>query len=200
MQLVSGLQLTTLQLESLIAAYIIQQKQCTLPGIGTLSIEEIPARADFVNKQVMAPWPQLRFSETALNNDCLPDYIAKKKQISRSAAVALLNNFCDGLKKHATLSIKNIGRFSTGHYDAVQFEPAVVPQLLLQSVEADRVIHPEAEHSMLVGDTETTNTAMAEYYVDEPVKKSRWWIAALALVVVATVSIVIYFSQGGKVI
>jgi hypothetical protein len=68
----------------------------------------------------------------------------------------------------------------------------------MQPVVAERVIHKDAEHAILVGDKETTNVEMTEYYTDETaVAKDKWWIWAIVLGVVAISVIAYYLSQNG---
>jgi hypothetical protein len=73
-----------------------------------------------------------------------------------------------------------------------------LPAAFLQPVKAERVIHPEAEHQILVGDKETTNTLMTEYFSEEVhVKKNRWWIWAIILCLVALIIILLYLNNAG---
>ena len=130
----------------------------------------------------------------------LPDFVAAKKNVSRSTAEKMLHDFCAQLEERRELSIQSAGKFFINAEGAIFFEPAEVRPAFLQPVEADRVIHPEAEHTLLVGDTETTNTAMIDYYTDDPVKKNRWWIVALVIGLIAAMAIVAYFSGGGKLV
>ncbi|MEP6677565.1 MAG: hypothetical protein ABJA78_20560 [Ferruginibacter sp.] len=189
-------------MQSLIPSFLFLNKKCSLPGIGTLSVADLPARSDFANKQVTAPRPQFVFSTASINeeSDLLIEYIATKKMLSRNESSSMLNDFCGQLENKKDLSIKQVGLFTIDADHKIKFEPAQLPEIFLQNVAADRVIHPEAEHSILVGDTETTNTAMTEYYIDEPVKKSRWWLAALILSVISAAMILIYFLNNGQLL
>jgi flagellar basal body-associated protein FliL len=46
----------------------------------------------------------------------------------------------------------------------------------------------------MVGDKESNSAIMAEYYNEPaPVKKSRWWIAAIILAIIALVTIATYY-------
>jgi hypothetical protein len=48
----------------------------------------------------------------------------------------------------------------------------------------------------LVGDKETTNTLMNEYFNEDVlVKKNRWWIWAIVLAVIALLAILIYTNN-----
>ena len=69
----------------------------------------------------------------------------------------------------------------------------------MQPVQAEKVIHKDAEHSILVGDKERTNVEMNEYYSDEEEgsAKYKWWLWAAILGAVAIGAIVLYVVQNG---
>jgi hypothetical protein len=64
-----------------------------------------------------------------------------------------------------------------------------------QPVFAERVVHPDAEHAILVGDKETTNTFMAELLIPKVETRDRWWIWAIVLGAVGLIALLIYFTE-----
>ena len=56
------------------------------------------------------------------------------------------------------------------------------------------MVHPDSEHAILVGDKESTNTAMTEYYNEELAPKDRWWIGALVVAAIA-IGIIWYYCD-----
>ena len=69
-----------------------------------------------------------------------------------------------------------------------------MPSAFFQSVVAERVIHPQAEHQILVGDKETTNTVMTEFLTEKPEVRDRWWIWAIVLGAIGLLILLIYFT------
>ncbi|MEO6636960.1 MAG: hypothetical protein ABIN25_01715, partial [Ginsengibacter sp.] len=67
---------------------------------------------------------------------------------------------------------------------------------LYDAVTAERVIHKDEEHAVLVGDTQTTSAAMNEYYKAETVfeKKLPWKIWAVVLFSLSLLFLIIHFS------
>ena len=64
----------------------------------------------------------------------------------------------------------------------------------LEPVIAERVIHKNAEHTMLVGDKETTSSAMNLLLNEEvETKNSSWNVIALILLVIALLVIFLHF-------
>jgi hypothetical protein len=172
--------------QSLIASYLFQQKSVSLPGLGRLNIETLPAQSDFVNKWMQAPQATIRYSSEAIahEQDGLVQYIGQKKGISWHAATDMLAHWVAETK---TVLQKN-GQFYlayTGTFfqkgTQLSFTQASLPTAFFPQVIAERVIHPDADHSMLVGDKETTAAKMTEYFAEEPVRKRRWWVAALVI-------------------
>lgn len=79
--------------------------------------------------------------------------------------------------------------------EQLQFKSLALPPSFFPETIAERVIHPDVAHQILVGDKETNSTAMAELLNDDSVAKSRWWIAAVIMAVLGLVTIFVYYSQ-----
>jgi hypothetical protein len=188
--------------QSVIASYLFQQKSIALPGLGSLHIEQKPAGADFPNKAMLAPQPAIRFS---LNKDAsaaesFVTYLSQQKAIGLAEAASTFSQWCSD----AARSLQANGQFYMAHIgtffqqgQTVSFTPANLPEVFLPPVPAERVVRPEAAHTMLVGDKETTTAAMTEYFTGTPVAKQRWWIAALAIAVLALALAGVRFGQAG---
>jgi hypothetical protein len=187
-------------MQHLIASYLFQNKYCALPGIGTLSLTAGKAATDFLDKKIKTPLASIIFSESENKTDELPEYIAAKTNSDKYGATKALESFCDGIKKSLSsnepFTLQSIGQFFVDASGGVKFQPLDLPKAFLQDVNATRVIHPEAEHSILVGDKESTNTLMNEYFSDDaPVKKNRWWIWAIIIVSIALLALLIYSNS-----
>jgi hypothetical protein len=186
----------------LIASYLFQNKACPLPGLGTLLITAGKAESDFLNKSFKAPVPFVFFTTKENDASNLLDYIALKTNSTVLKTIETLGQYCNSLKAEIiaknTATLNGVGNFFTDSAGKINFRPTALPEVLLQPVKAERVIHPEAEHTILVGDKETTNTIMTGYFTDEPVKKSRWWIWALVLAVIGLTAIALYLFNNNS--
>ena len=60
------------------------------------------------------------------------------------------------------VQLESLGSFFVDDNGKINFKPEELPAAFSQPVFAERVIHPDAEHQILVGDKETTNTVMTE--------------------------------------
>ncbi len=180
---------------SVITSYLLQQKQCVLPGLGRLELITIPAISDFVNRQLIAPRQEIRLSADGTTDSNLIDYIAYRKQISFTDARQALNAYCGDLLKSVrsggTATMPGLGSFSKNESSQVVFTMIPLPAGYEVTVPAERVVRPSAEHQVLVGDIETTNTAMADYYAAAPESRKPWWIAPFILSI-AGLGIILY--------
>ena len=92
-------------------------------------------------------------------------------------------------------TLKNVGSFFVDATGNIHFKPEVLPVVFAQAVMVERVIHPDAEHAILVGDKETTNTYMSELLSPKLQTSDRWWIWAIVLGAVALIALLIYFTE-----
>ncbi len=186
-------------MQQLIASYLFQYKTCPLPGLGTLRIVHKSAAANFPDKTIHAPEPEIVFDHTETDAGTLVDYIAARTNCPVLSAIDSLGKYCNLLKSelnaNAIAAINMVGSFSGDAGGEIQFKPAQLPAVLLPAVVAERVVHPEAAHTMLVGDKETTNTQMAEYYAESSVPKNYWWVWAIILGAVALLALLLYYND-----
>lgn len=189
-------------MQQLITSYLFQNKICPLPGFGSLSIATNGAEADFTNHLVTAPKQIIQFNVKEMNTNGLLTYVAEKTRQNEEDVTESLRSFCAGLKHeistHAKANLPGIGNFFVDENGNTIFEQEEIPEAFNQHVTAIRVIHPNAEHTILVGDKETTNTMMTEYFSEEEVVKDRWWIWALVIVALALLTLIIYFSNSNN--
>lgn len=167
-----------------IAASFFRKKQCVLPGIGRLELLEKSAIYDFPQHQILAPEPFIRFIP-------LPDAVSMFNEFS-----AISQLLKEKLLRTGEVTVTGMGSFTYGN-GIVDFTPAAFPEALLQPVPAVKVIHKDAVHTMLVGDLETTNTAMQELLSEQAEVNISWWKAALLLAAVAAAALIYYLSVYG---
>jgi hypothetical protein len=182
-----------------IAAYLFQNKTCPLPGLGTLSLINSGAESDFTNKLIAAPKTSIQFTENETDTAGLLDYLTATTGGSKYEVTEALDHFCDDLRNKITqqpdLHVENLGSFSVDTSGKINFKQQELPAAFTQPVFAERVIHPDAEHQILVGDKETTNTVMTEFLAPKEEVKDRWWIWAIVLGVIGLMGLLIYFTE-----
>ena len=184
-------------MQTLITSYLIQKKECNLPLLGHFRIKTKPAELDIANKQIFPLMDEILYSEFTANlSGDLITYISNLQNITPDEAKEKINNWChyakeklDSGEKIIFHSIGSLQKDAVGNIffqrknDISFYEP----------VSAER-IHKNAEHSVLVGDTETTSGVMNEFYRDEIIENKRWWkIWAVVLLAISLVVLFFYF-------
>ncbi len=182
-----------------IASYLFQNKTCPLPGLGTLSLLNSGAEGDFTNKLIAAPKTFIQFTESETDSTGLLNYLATTTGANKYEVTEALDHFCDNLRNKITqqpdVQFDNLGSFFVDASGKINFKQEELPSAFTQPVVAERVIHPDAEHNILVGDKETTNTVMTELLAPRSETKDRWWVWAIVLCVIGLITLVIYFTN-----
>ena len=186
-------------MQKLIANYLFQYGNCALPHIGTLHIKSEPAVSVLGVQQIHAPVNHILFSKDITDSKKLTEYIAVNKNISFDEAAYQLNNISAeilNLKEAADFSIPGVGVFTKSQNDKLSFTEVKVADYFTPPVYAERVIHPDDSHAILVGDKETDRNTMTEFLTETvPVKKNKWWLWAVALFVFSVVLILVYLNN-----
>ncbi len=176
-------------MQDLITSFLIQSKKCSLPGIGKFSITTTPAEADIANKLISPRSDEIIFTDKPEKiSEELVKYVSHKKNIDQTEAREKIKGWCrdakDKLNAGEKIIFETIGALQKNAGNIVlqtekQFN-------FFEAVVAERVIHKNAEHAMLVGDKKTTSVAMNQFLQkEEIIKKSPWKIAAIILFVIA---------------
>jgi len=185
-------------MHELIASYLFQHKTCPLPGLGTLAITETAAVSNFSDQVITAPVPNIQFNAVESNSDDFLGYLSGKTAKPLADCAASLQQFCAGLQKAAQSGnsiLDGVGYFYIAGNGSLQFNQQALPEDFRPSIPAIRVIRANAEHNVLVGDKETTNTAMTDYFSEVPVTRSRWWIWAIVITALSAGLIMVYLTD-----
>ncbi len=186
-------------MEELIESYLLKNKICPLPSIGALQLLHVSAVALYSEAKIESPVPVIRLQDTSLHADDLIDFIASKRNTSKEVASSLLAQFCDHLQNmdaYGETKLPHAGKFYINADGNLVFKSLETPGAFLPAVHAERVVHANASHTMVVGDKETTTTEMAAYYADtEPVSKDRWWIWSICLALIAAAGLFLYLNN-----
>ena len=188
-------------MQDFIASYLIQNKECHLPLLGNFTIRQVPALLDIANKKLVPSNDEIIFSENLnYTSDGLQNYIAHLYNIPMYEAEEKINNWCIHTKikldSGEKIDFDSVGSLQKDGAGNIFFQREKEINFY-EPVIAERVIHKNAEHSVLVGDKETTSVAMNEFYRDDVVteKKSSWKIWAIILLSVSLLVLLFYFSN-----
>jgi hypothetical protein len=187
-------------MQDLIASYLVQKKECALPLLGNFKIQSSPAVLDIADKQIIPSSEEIIYSEEAdYLSDDLATYVAKIKHIPLSKAEDDINNWCLNTKvkldSGETITFYSIGNLRKSSSGNVLFQKEKGINFY-EPVPAERVIHKDDEHAVLVGDKETTSVAMNEFYREIIQSDDRAWIRwAIGLFLIAFIILIFYFAN-----
>lgn len=114
-------------MHSLITSYLLQSKQCILPGIGLLKIIHTPASPDDSNTKILPPFDGIIFKkENHSKSPGLVKYISGINNISIKEAEDQLSNFCNEWRRRINagekLHFETIGSIHKNGGGVISFE------------------------------------------------------------------------------
>ena len=185
-------------------AYLFQHRSISIPGLGTIYLETLPAAVDVAERTMLPPTYQFRFDKyfDAPDKEFF-SYIANQQNILDYEAIKWYSEFSfelrNRIKNEDSVSWDGVGVLKKDGAGNVLFEPAASSFQFLQPTPAMRVNRPNAQHSLLVGDRERTSEEMNELLNDDAYRRRRvaWWVIALIIAVAALAFLGWYFYSHG---
>jgi hypothetical protein len=148
-------------MNNVLVSYLLQHKSISIPGLGSMYIERIPAQTDFVNRRILPPDYHFRFDKyfDAPDKDFFT-YLAKQQNIADYEAIKWYNEWAyelrSKLREGQIIEWAGIGTLKKDISGEIVFESAGRIPGLQEPTPANRVIHTHTQHTMLVGDQEVT--------------------------------------------
>lgn len=187
-------------MQKIIASYLVQKKECYLPNLGHFKVIATPAESDIPNKQLLPPADYVSFDkdEGHLRKD-LVEYVAGHRQINENEAAEKISRWCEEINQKLDAGEKiyflSLGTLEKSPSGDIYFETKNETDLF-EPVPAERVIHKNEDHAVLVGDRETTSGVMNEFFKLTSIntKRSSWKLLAIVLFAMAVLILIIHFS------
>ena len=148
-------------MNNVLVSYLLQHKSISIPGLGSMYIERIPAQTDFVNRRILPPDYHFRFDKyfDAPDKDFFT-YLAKQQNIADYEAIKWYNEWAyelrSKIREGQIVEWAGIGTLKKDISGEIVFESAGRIPSLQEPTPANRVIHTHSQHTMLVGDQEVT--------------------------------------------
>ncbi len=189
-------------MEAILQHFLVRFRYCPLPGIGQLIIRHQPAVLHFTENMLTAPVDRILLVSEMPDQQPLIDWIQSEGGMTAETARQLVGTFAQSitnLTAHQSITFGVLGAFIKDAAGRIQFNEASMPDVFTPSVALKRVIHPNAIHSVRVGDKESTNAEMTErLHETVELKKPKWWVAAVLLVLIATLGMVYYLNLDAR--
>lgn len=168
-------------------AYLFQHRSISIPGLGTIYLETLPAEVDVADRMMLPPTYRFRFDKYFDAPDAaFFSYLATQRNIVDYEAIKWYNEFSldlrNRIRNEEAVSWDGVGLLKKDGSGNVLFESAPAPAHYLQPTPAVRVLRQDAQHTLVVGDRERTSVEMNEWLQEEAGRKRiSWWVIALIL-------------------
>ena len=188
--------------KTLLPLFLVQSKECVLPGIGRFRLITVPAEHDMANKAIYPPAGKIIFNRKSDNlSEELVTYFSFKENVTREVAAERIKNWCQSAKERMNagekIILEAIGSLKADIPGNISFE-VQQPFPFLQPVTVERVMGETAEHPVLIGDNETSSSAITRSMEEETAHTmSSWKIIALVLLAAGLITLLIYFYNYG---
>jgi hypothetical protein len=185
-------------------AYLFQHRSISIPGLGTIYLETLPANVDVAERTMLPPAYRFRFDKyfDAPDKEFF-SYIASQRNILDYEAIKWYNEFSFELRNRIRIEDQvrweGVGVLKKDVSGSVVFESTGGNTLFMVPTPAMRVNRQDAQHTLLVGDRERTNVEMNEWLQEEGAsrKKGSWRIIALVLGLIALAILGWHFYSNG---
>jgi hypothetical protein len=168
-------------------AYLFQHRSISIPGLGTIYLETLPADIDVADRTMRPPVYRFRFDKYFDAPDAaFFSYLATQRNIVDYEAIKWYNEFSldlrNRIRTEEEVSWDGVGILKKDSSGNVLFESTKAPAFFLPTP-AKRVNRPDAQHTLVVGDRERTSGEMNEWLLEEGAnrRKLSWWVIALIL-------------------
>jgi hypothetical protein len=190
--------------------YLIQHKSLSLPGLGTLELQNIPAISNFSDHMIEPPMQKIIFDDMhdAPDKD-LFQYVASRWQIEEWEAIKRVNDFSyelkNKLKEGDEIVWDKVGVLRLDLSGSITLEAKTITYDFMEPAPANRIIRVNANHTILRGDTEVSESFMqhpaatddANFAPEAHIRRKRWWIWACALGGAALLVLFLHFYRTG---
>ena len=175
--------------------YFAANKHLSLPGIGRFVGMSIPAEFDFLNKSLKPPVYSIVFQpdETASDENFvafLSDQTRNNLQECTNAFHSFSTIMFRKLKAGEEENIPGIGSLKLVN-NSYLFAAHNAIQNYYPVVAAEKMVRPDARHTIKVVDDEKTSGEMHEL-LNADAKKEQWWMIA-AVLAAAGIAAIIYY-------
>ncbi|MBI1343368.1 MAG: hypothetical protein GC171_10590 [Terrimonas sp.] len=182
--------------------YFVLFGELPLPGVGTLVIRRNPATHDIAEKCFHPPvYSFILENATVRGERKLFNWLQEEWKLEEGDAVQAFNELSQALKKeleeNKQARWEGVGLFKRLTGGQMSFESEQIELPGFNSVYAEKVIHENSSHTLLVGDREQTSEQMTEMFTGEMPKKDYSLLVALILLILSIMFLGFHFSEKG---
>jgi hypothetical protein len=183
--------------------YLFQHKSISVPGLGTIYLEMLPAQSDASGKKILPPAYHFRFDKyfDAPDKDFFL-HLAAEKNIPDYEAIKWYNEFSYELRNKIRHEEKaeweGVGVLKKDGEGNIVFESTAGTPAFLQPVAADLANQYNKGEKVLMPEIENSDSVTGLIYPEELApEKNNWWVYALLTAALAIIILLFHFSSSG---
>jgi nucleoid DNA-binding protein len=188
-------------MQQYILPFLAQHYSLTIKDLGTFSVVEDAPSWEAVKQQFTTPETIIKFSNTAEETtEEFINFIATKNKLTIKVANEYIQNAIELFQSDYTNNkfiINGIGTLQKKGARELELHQSFTNQY--KPITAVKVIRQDAKHTLRVGETETTNLQMQEYYEQGISKKTIGWFTIALLLSIATIGYILFYFFQHKV-
>jgi hypothetical protein len=184
--------------------YLILNGKNSLQGIGSFSVEQLPATMDLENKRLIPPSQNISIDSENVNSEdhYFVNYVSREMNITEDEAAKKFSEFASDMQKqvvnNGSVVMPGIGRLKKDFMGSYTIEPEneskqVLPDLWITKTQAANTglldVYQSGQPSII-----RTNTQYKEN--DRLVIKERedyWWVIAIVLAIMGLGALLFYY-------
>ncbi|HXB94513.1 MAG TPA: hypothetical protein VNU70_05120 [Puia sp.] len=184
-------------------AYLFQHRSISIPGLGTIYLETLPANVDVADRTMQPPVFRFRFDKYFDAPDvAFFSYLALQRNTLDYEAIKWYNEFSfelrNRIRTEEEVNWDGVGILRKDSSGNVLFESTGSHLFFLQPTPAIRVNRQDAQHTLLVGDRERTSGEMNEWLHEHGGRgRISWWVIALIMGGAGVLFLAWYFYSHG---
>ncbi|MGX5817292.1 HU domain-containing protein [Chitinophaga lutea] len=180
-------------LQQYITEVLFKQQACSVPQVGTFTIQHIPAHYSVVDQVLTPPRRQINFETRWEDDGSFLHWISQRENLVEAVARIkmdkYLQDFRETLQTGQPVDLPGIGNLRLDPFGQVLFTPQEQPDAW-RPISVQPVLRPEVAPKVLQGNTEVVNQEVVEHMTVVPDSyesqgRFRWWWVALPLIVIA---------------
>lgn len=177
-------------------SYLLQNKSLSIPGLGTIMVERVPAQNDFVHRRILSPTYHFRFDKYFDAPDkAFFSFLATQERLADHEAIRQYNEWAftlrTSLRAEQPVSLGSLGTMLQDASGEITFKPCRQINDFFQSVAAQRIENlslPEHPVEAPAPPQEQAADAAlaADFYPEQETVKEywRWYVVGMATLLV----------------
>jgi hypothetical protein len=189
---------------SILNNYLFQHKSISVPGLGTIYLEKLPASMDASGKNILPPAYHFRFDKyfDAPDKDFFL-HIASEKNIPDYEAIKWYNEFSyelrNKIRHEDRADWEGVGILKKDDEGNIVFESTAGTPSFLQPVPVEFLNRSKNQNPSITSEDATSALTSEELVYPEEFaqQKSKWWVYPLVAAAIALVVLLFHFSSNG---